>query len=169
MKIKLIVCVWFAIAQQLYVQAQGQRTAFVQIQKVLEMMPEYKASKIELETYQKSLNNRLKTEEAKTQAYYQSVMEKVQNGSLTPAQQKEAEEKLQRMQEDLQKLAAQMEGALQEKEASLTARTMEKFNKALIVVAQQNGYDYVIDQSTALYANPNHDITPKVLRHLGLE
>lgn len=169
MKIKLIVCVLFAIAQQLHVQAQGQRTAFVQSQKVLDMMPEYKASKTELESYHKSLNSRLNTEEAKTQAYYQSVMEKVQNGLLSPAEQQEAEVKLQRMQEDLQKLAAQMEGALQEKEASLTTRMMEKFNEALRVVAQQNGYDYVIDLSTALYANPNHDITPKVLRHLGLK
>lgn len=79
-----------------------QKIAYVDADVIIPNMPEYKRAKAEVESYRKILEKQLEGKQATMQQYYADVMAKVQAGTMTPIQQKEAEQKLAKMQEDLQ-------------------------------------------------------------------
>jgi outer membrane protein len=132
-------------------------------------MPEAKAAKSELEQFKSILEKQLEGEQAKAQQYYADVMKKIQEGSLTPLQQKSEEEKLMKMQEDLQKKAAKMDEDLQSKQLEMYKPIEDKFDAALKTVAKANGYSYILDKKLLLYSDGGEDATAKVKSQLGVQ
>jgi outer membrane protein len=95
-------------------------------------------------------------------------MQQAQAGTMSPAQQKEAEGKLQKMQEDLQKKAADAEKQLVDKEAALSKPLYDKLNGAIKSVAAANKYSYIVDKKLLLYSDGGIDATPKLKSQLGI-
>jgi outer membrane protein len=153
----------FALAPQADAQI-----AYVDMEQIIENMPDYKRVKSELESYQKVLEKQLQAEEKKMQDYYTSVMQQAQAGTMSPAQQKEAEAKLQKMQEDLQKKAADAEKQLVDKEAALSKPLYDKLNGAIKSVATANKYAYIVDKKLLLYSDGGIDATGKLKSQLGI-
>lgn len=148
--------------------AQAQNIAYVDMEQIIENMPDYKRVKSELESYQKVLEKQLQAEEKKMQDYYASVMKQIQEGTMPPVQQKEAETKLMKMQEDLQKKALDAEKQLQTKEEALSKPLYDKLNAAIKTVAQANKYAYIVDKKLLLYSDGGIDATPKLKAQLGI-
>ena len=149
--------------------ANAQQTiAFVETESIIPNMPDYKAAQSELEAYGKQLQKQLELKDTEMKTYYSETMQKVQAGTMTPVQQKEAEKKLTKMQDDLQKGALDADQKLAKKEADLTAPLYEKYNNALEAVAKANGYTYILDKKLILQANGGIDATAKVKAELGL-
>ena len=142
--------------------------AHVDMEQVIENMPDYKNIKTQLSTFQKSLETQLQAEEKKLQDYYTSVMQQAQAGTMSPQQQKDAETKLTKMQEDLQKKAADAEKQLVDKEATLSKPVFDKLNNALKAVATKNKYAYIVDKKLLLYSDGGIDATAKVKAELGM-
>lgn len=149
--------------------AQSQKIAYVDPEQIIPNMPEYKAAKSELEQFKTILQKQLEGDQAKMQQYYTDVMTKVQQGLLAPAQQKAEEEKLMKMQEDLQKKAMKMEEDMAAKEQELTKPMYDKFNEALKSIAKSNSYAYILDKKLLLYSEGGEDATPKLKAQLGVQ
>jgi outer membrane protein len=145
-----------------------QKIAYVDADQILPNMPEYKRAKAEVENYRKILEKQLEGKQAEMQQYYADVTNKVQAGSMPPVEQKAAEAKLAKMQEELQKLALKADEDLLKKEQDLTKPLYTKFESALTSVAKANGYAYVLDKKLLLYDGGGIDATKKVKAQLGI-
>jgi outer membrane protein len=96
-------------------------------------------------------------------------MQKVQQGILAPAQQKLEEDRLMKMQEDLQRKAMKMEEEMITKEQEMTKPMYDKFNEALKEIAKKEGYSYVFDKKMMLYSDGGIDATDKLKEKLGVK
>lgn len=143
--------------------------AYVDAESVVPELPEYKQMESELAAYNKVLEKQLQTEGKKFQDYYQDVMQKVQAGVLSPQQQKEAEGKLQKMQEDLQKKEVEAQTQLNAKRAELSKPVEQKIQDALKAVAKANNYTYIINKQAFLYVDESIDATAKLKAQLGIQ
>lgn len=148
---------------------QNQKIAYVDPEQIIPNMPEYKAAKSELEQYQNILKKQMEGEQAKMQQYYTDVMTKVQRGELSPAQQKTEEDKIMKMQEELQRKGMKMEEDMGAKELELTKPMYEKFNEAMKNLAKTNGYAYIFDKKFLLYSEGGDDATAKLKTQLGIQ
>jgi outer membrane protein len=148
---------------------QNQKIAYVDVDAITPNMPETKAAKSELEQFKTILQKQLEGEQAKAQQYYTDVMTKIQQGVLAPAQQKAEEEKLMKMQEELQKKALKMEEDMAAKQEELFKPLEEKFKTALTNVAKSGGYAYILDKKLLLYSDGGEDVTAKVKAQLGVQ
>lgn len=142
--------------------------AYVDMEQIIENMPDYKRVKSELESYQKVLQKQLQAEEKKMQDYYTSIMQQAQAGTLSPAQEKEAQAKLEKMQQDLQKKAGDAEKQIFDKEAALSKPLYDKLNTAIKAVATANKYSYIVDKKLLLYSDGGIDATAKLKGQLGI-
>ncbi len=148
--------------------ANAQKMAYVDTEQILPEMPAYKKAKSEVEAYGKQLQKMLENKQVEAQKYLQDVSAKAQRGELTPKQEQEAQAKLQKMQQDLQKDAMESDQKLAKKEADLTKPLYEEFNAALKKVAKENGYGYILDKKLLLYSAGGIDATAKVKTALGI-
>lgn len=161
----MLVVALMAFSTNSYAQ---QKIAYVDADQILPNMPEFKRAKAEVESYRKILEKQLEGKQAAMQQYYADVMAKVQGGTMPPVEQKAAEEKLAKMQEELQQLAGKADKDLIKKEQDLTKPLYEKFESALKTVAKANSYAYVLDKKLLLYEGGGIDATAKVKAQLGI-
>ena len=113
-----------------------QKIAFIDAEEVVQNMPEYKQVKTALEIFQKQLLKQLDQEKKNIAAFYKEVMEKVKLGALSPKQQQDADDELQKKQQNLKRLTDDAERNLLEKEQRLTEPVYLKFDSALKKVAE---------------------------------
>ena len=147
----------------------AQKTAYIELDSLLSVMPEmtaakkvsadhYKQLEATLTTMQKELNDKL--------ADYQAH-EKDYTDLIKQTKQKELQDLNQRIQ-DFQ-VSAQTD--FQKKNEELTKPINEKAKKAIEKVAKAKGYKLVIDSSagTLLYSDPADDIFNAVKADLGIK
>ena len=150
-------------------KSNAQKLAYVDADAIIIEMPEYKRVRAEVEVYREQLQKQLEAEQQKMQNYYTEIMYRAQSGELTLIEQKTEEEKLAKMQEDLQRKSAKYEKDLTKREQDLIKPIYEKFNNALDLVAEENGYSYMMDKKQFLYLKRGIDATSKVKAKLGLQ
>jgi outer membrane protein len=145
------------------------KIAFVDPEQVIPNMPEYQAAKTEMENLKNKLQKEMEVEQQRAQQYYTIVMNKVQQGTMAPAQQKIEEDKLMKMQEELQRKAMKMEEDMIAKEQEMTKPMYDKFNDALKELAKSEGFNYVFDKKLLLYSEGGTDATDKLKEKLGVK
>ena len=146
-----------------------QKIAYVDPEEIIPNMPEYLSAKSELDQLKANLQSQLENEQRKAEQYYSSFTNKVQQGVLSPAQQKTEEAKLMKMQEDLQRKAMTMEQDMMKKEEEMTKPMYDKFNAALKELAKAKGYSYVFDKKLLLYSEGGVDATTELKEKLNLK
>jgi len=143
-----------------------QKIAHVNSDEIIQMMPEYKQAKANVESFGKVLQKQLEAQQKEVQDYYNETAQKAQE--LSPIQVKEAEANIARMQQELQTKAQEADQALVLKEQELIKPLYEKFETAIEKVASANGFSYIMDVKTALYSKGGIDATSMVKKELGL-
>lgn len=146
----------------------AQKIAYVDVDEVIRAMPEYVTAKEKLERFQKELVKILDERKRNIAAYYQTTLKQLQSGELNDQQQKEAQAKLQQLQERLRAKTEESDLLLVEREQQLTTPVYKKFDAALKELAQQKGYIYVLDKQLLLYQNSSQDITKQLKKKLGI-
>ncbi len=146
--------------------ANAQKVAYIDADDIITQMPAYNRAKSEKEAYSKQLEKTLKAKEKEMQAFYQSAMDKVERGELTPQQQEEVKQELQEKQEKIQKEAGNADKMLMEKELELTKPLYEVLEAALKKVAKENEYSCILDKKFILYGAI--DATAQVKTALGI-
>ncbi|MEK6616795.1 MAG: OmpH family outer membrane protein [Bacteroidota bacterium] len=151
------------------VSSYAQKTAFIDLDSLLSVMPEmteakkvsadhYKQLEVTLTTMQKDLNDKL--------ADYQAN-EKVYTDLIKNMKQKELQDLNQRIQD----FQVQAQTDFQKKNDELTKPINGKAKKAIEKVAKAKGYKLVIDSSAGvlLYTEPAEDIFNAVKAELGVK
>ena len=152
------------------VWAQNSTVAYVDAEAVVQQMTEYREIQNTLGTYQEQQRKMLKKKTEETAAYYVDIVDKTKAGLMSVQQQKEAESKLQDMQDDLDLLKLQIDRGLIKRDRELTKPKYDKFKKALVKVAQANDYHYIIDKQFILGVGTTAiDATAKIKSALGIK
>ncbi|OWY24150.1 OmpH family outer membrane protein [Sphingobacteriales bacterium UPWRP_1] len=128
---------------------------------LLNSLNEWKTAQVELETFANKIQEQLKAKQKTVVDEYNVFVQKVQNGELTPKQQDEQQQYFQRKQSELDQDQTKAQQDLMKREDELTTPIRDKVMNAIKAVAQEKGYNYIIDTSVGatLYSSPDDDVT----------
>lgn len=152
--------------------AQAQKYGHLNFGTLLSVMPETDAADKELETLQKQLVAKGEEMAKAFQAKYLKAVEEVQAGGLSPLQQQQKQEELQKEQAAIAKYEQDIAQQLEAKRAELLKPIVEKARKAINEVSKAGGYLMVFDSSVfnaILFAQPADDLMPAVKTKLGIK
>lgn len=140
----------------------AQEIAYVNSEKLLAELPARKLMQTELENYRSELEKGLEEEDTAMKTYVADVMNKINEGELSPVQQKEAETEISKLQIKMKQLTAEAERKYAQKEQELSKPIIDSFNAALKKVAEEKGFAYIVDKKVFLYLGGGVDVTEDV-------
>ncbi|GAA4426312.1 hypothetical protein GCM10023188_08260 [Pontibacter saemangeumensis] len=168
-KIKTLVAAFLLISFATFAQSNDQplKIGYTNVEYILLQMPESKQIESELKTHSTQLEAQLKTKyadyEAKLQAYEKgaATMDKVVRD--------DKEKELMNLNNSIQEFQRSAQASLQQKEKSLVDPVIAKIDKAIKEVRVENGYTYIISNQALLAGPEDGDISPIVLKKLGVD
>ncbi|HKK75813.1 MAG TPA: OmpH family outer membrane protein [Saprospiraceae bacterium] len=138
---------------------------------ILAALPDTKAADADIQAYSKELIAQGEQKAAALQKEFAAVVQKIQNGELSPKQQEDAEAKFQRKQQELRAFEAEIQQKVAQKRQELLAPLIKKVEEAIAAVAKEKGIVMVFDTSVfnaILFAKDSDDLMPAVKVKLGL-
>ncbi|WP_266203224.1 OmpH family outer membrane protein [Pontibacter kalidii] len=168
-KIKLLVAAFFLISFASYAQSNDQplKIGYTNVEYILLQLPESKQIESQLKDHSTQLENQLKTKyseyETKLQAYEKGA------ATMDATIREDKEKELMGLNNSIQEFQRNAQMSLQQKEKSLVDPIITKIDKAIKDVAKENGYTYVISNQALLAGPEDGDISPLVLKKLGVD
>lgn len=145
----------------------AQKIATLDVESVLNAMPEKKAADEKLNALQKVKESEIKKQADDLQALVQKYQGEASKQTEAVNQQREQE--VQKKQSDIQQMVQLAQKDMADKSSVEYAPIEKKFNEAVTAVAKAKGYDYIFDSaSTALIYKGGPDATADVKKQLGL-
>lgn len=152
--------------------ASAQKIAYIDMDSLISLMPEYKVARDSAQNFVKMLENEL----ISMQNQLQQEQEKYEKdmaapGGIPPVMKASREKRLQQMYQDIQTYQQNAQMEIQKKNDQLSKPIYEKANAAIKRVATAKGYKMVIDASTTnlLYKDPADDILSLVKADLKIK
>ena len=147
------------------INVNAQKLGHVNSQAIMQELPDYEAARKDLESYKNDFTKEL-------EMYQKLIVEFAQDYEANKAlmsedTRKRKETDLMERQQNYEKKAYEAENNLQQKEQQLLQQIMIKVNTAVQELAKKEGYDYVYEVTTLLYAGGD-DISDKVRKKLGI-
>lgn len=168
-KIKTLVAAFLLISFASFAQTSDQplKIGYTNVEYILLQMPESKQIESELKTHSTQLENQLKTKYAD----YESKLQAYEKGAATMDKvvRDDKEKELMNLNSSIQEFQRSAQASLQQKEKSLVDPVIAKIDKAIKDVAKENGYTYVISNQALLAGPEDGDISPIVLKKLGVD
>ena len=163
----LFITLLFAISMA----ANAQKFALIDTEYILKNIPAYEQANKQLnqasQQYQAEIEAKAKEAEALYKDYQKTA------SSLSAAQKSQKEEAIiakEKEAAELRKKYFGPEGEMAKKQQALINPIQDKIYEAVKQIAQQDGYDAVVDRSSAqsiIFASPRIDISNEVLSKLG--
>ena len=143
----------------------AQKLGHVNSQVIMQELPDYESARKDLESFNSDLTKEL-------EMYQKLIVEVAQDyeqnkNGMSEDTRKRKETDLMERQQNYEKKAYEAQTSLQQKEQELLQQIMIKVNTAVKEVAEKEGYDYVYEVTTLLYAG-GEDISDKVRKKLGI-
>ena len=160
--IKYVVVACIMIAGQ---SINAQKLGHVNSQVIMQELPDYESARKDLESFNSDLTKELEMYQKLIVEFAQDY-EQNKNG-MSEDTRKRKETDLMERQQNYEKKAYEAQTSLQQKEQELLQQIMIKVNTAVKEVAEKEGYDYVYEVTTLLYAG-GEDISDKVRKKLGI-
>ena len=153
-------------------QAQANlKIGYTSVQYVLSQMPESKQIESDLKAYNGQLEAQLKSKYAD----YQAKGEAYQKGdaTMTDLVKADKQKELQSLQQSIQEFQRSAEQSLQQKQQSLLKPALDKLQKNIDLVADENGFTYVFNSDGGgspllLHAPKDGNISDLVLKKMGI-
>jgi outer membrane protein len=153
-------------------QAQAPlKIGYTDVQYVLAQMPESKQIESDLKAYNTQLEAQLKSKYAD----YQSKGEAYQKAAstMTDVVKADKEKELQALQQSIQEFQRSAEQSLQQKQQTLLKPALDKLQKNIDAVADENGFTYVFNSDGGgspllLHAPTDGNISDLVLKKMGI-
>lgn len=151
------------------------KIGYTNIELVLAYMPESKTMDRTIQTYQQKLSDNIKTRESILQARYQAYIDHKQSNPNDSETLQGMEAELQKLDQELKKMASDSEFKIYEKKEELLKPILEKLQSAINEVAEDKKMTYILNQttssgvSTILYGPEEEDITEALMKKLGIE
>ena len=144
---------------------KAQKLGHVNSQVIMQELPDYESARKDLESFNSDLTKELEMYQKLIVEFAQDY-EQNKNG-MSEDTKKRKESDLMERQQNYEKKAYEAQTSLQQKEQELLQQIMIKVNTAVKEVAEKEGYDYVYEVTTLLYAG-GEDISDKVRKKLGI-
>ena len=144
---------------------KAQKLGHVNSQVIMQELPDYESARKDLESFNSDLTKELEMYQKLIVEFAQDY-EQNKNG-MSEDTRKRKETDLMERQQNYEKKAYEAQTSLQQKEQELLQQIMIKVNTAVKEVAEKEGYDYVYEVTTLLYAG-GEDISDKVRKKLGI-
>ena len=129
--------------------ASAQKIGYVDLQELMQLMPEYKKANTDMESFGKSLEDELKK---MSDEFQKKLLDYQKNEKTMPEAIKEVKQKeLQDMQNRIQEFQQSAQENMRKKEADLLKPIIEKAKTAIAQVAKESGYSYIFDSSIAAF------------------
>jgi len=129
-------------------QAQAQKIAHVQMDSLIQLMPETKQAMDIAQGYLKDLEKQVTTMKAEFDSKYQDYL--ANKDTYSDLVRKTKEEELQTLNQRIEDFRQQAQADYQKKYTELSKPIQEKAKKAIDAVAKEGGYKYVLDTSTGV-------------------
>lgn len=157
-------------------QSQDLEVGYIDPQSILSKMPEMKAVQQKMQNF---MDRKREEFAQKQQEFQQQVSEYQQKESvISESAKKEEEERLGKLNAELQEYQTQIQQEMQERQQELVDPLLDEIDSAVSTVAQEMGLTYVINTTTSqgeniiLYtsdeAEEKYNITDQVMRELGI-
>ncbi len=150
--------------------AQNFKFGHINSQELLSLMPERDSAQLILENYAKQLEGQLESMQVEYNNKVQQYLADQENYTDLIKQTKEQE--LTDLQERIQGFQSTAQQDIQQKEAELIQPIIDKAEKAIKEVAEEQGFTYVFDlaRGTILYfSDKSQDILPLVKAKLNIQ
>lgn len=168
-KIKTLVAAFLLISFASFAQSNDQplKIGYTNVEYILLQMPESKQIESELKTHSTQLENQLKGKYAE----YESKLQAYEKGAATMDKvvRDDKEKELMNMNNSIQEFQRSAQASLQQKEKSLVDPVISKIDKAIKDVRVENNYTYIISNQALLAGPEDGDISPLVLKKLGVD
>ncbi|MFK8009181.1 MAG: OmpH family outer membrane protein [Saprospiraceae bacterium] len=151
----------------------AQKIASIDVNGILESMPEYKKAQTELDQSAAKWRQDIAKEYDKIKGMYNKYQ--AESVMMTDEMRKQKEDEIVAQEttvRQMQKAKFGPEGALFEKRQELVAPIQEQVYTAIEEYATDKGYDYIFDSGGAtgiIFANPRYDKTDEVKKKLGIK
>ena len=155
-------------------EAQEVKIGYTNIELILAYMPESKSMEQQLNSYQKQLADGLSAKQAYAEQQLQLYLEKEEKNQLSEAEKEKWQTDLLKLDTDISNYSKEAEKQLQMKREALLTPILTKLQNALDKVAEDNGYTYILNQttsagvSTILYGPDEDDVTKAVMTELNI-
>lgn len=162
------VVVLFAVMVIASGNLKAQKIGYVDLQELMQLMPEYKKANTDMEAFGKSLEDELKK---MSDEFQKKVADFQKNEKSYPDAIKEVKQKeLQDMQTRIQEFQQSAQENVRKKEGELLKPIIEKAKTAISQVAKESGYSYIFDSSVAgfLYKPEGDNALAAVKKKLGI-
>lgn len=149
---------------------QNFKFGHINSQELLKSMPENDSAQAQLQRYAKQLQDQLDAMQVEYNKKAQEFQD--QQNNLTDLIKKTKLQELQDIQKRIQDFQSTAQQGMQQKQASLLQPIIDKANKAIKEVAEENGFTYIFDISRGTilyYSEQSQDIMPLVKKKLGLQ
>lgn len=163
---KLLVTGFIAFAALLSNEASAQgKTAFVSIDEVVQMMPEYKKAMGDLAQFDSALQ--INYAETVQELNRQDSLMKVDSSKMSNAVKAAKRENLKKLFTELQGYEQTYQQQMQAKNEELLSPVAQKANALISDVAKTSGYAYVFRKEALLVYPEADDLLPLVKKKLG--
>lgn len=158
----------FAKAQD---TAKPLKIGYIDVDYVLNQMPETKQIESELKVHQNQLQSQLQSK----MDNYQKLVQDYQAGAatMTDVIRADKEREISQLEQNIQQFQQDAQVSLQKKQSDLLQPVYDKIGKSIDAVAAAEGYTYVFSQRVGsidvlLYFPPENDISDLVLKNMGI-
>jgi len=178
MKTRLFVTAFLILfAGNFFASAQSNlKLGYTNLDYILGLLPEAKKIESELKDYEKQLQAQLQSKYSEYEKKLQDYQKGVQANLFTDLIKEDKEKELMNMQNSIKQFEENAQASLQKKQVSLLEPVLEKIQKAIDQVAEENNYSYIFSthadyggSAIILYAKSKDDnISDLVLKKLGV-
>ncbi|MDX2197128.1 MAG: OmpH family outer membrane protein [Cytophagales bacterium] len=171
---KIIITSLFAIAAT-YIMAQVKpfRLGYTNVDYLISLHPDSKKVDAELKTYRTQLDKEAENLAGEFRGKYESY-EKGKTMMAEPVRATK-EKELMELQERIQEFQRNAEADLQKKQMELLQPVLDKIQKAIDAIADENGFTYVLNSDAGygttpvlLHGPPSDNVTDLILKKLGI-
>jgi outer membrane protein len=151
--------VLFALAPLATLASAQLKVAVVNVQKAMLDSDELKKVSTQVEAKYKPRQDELQ----QLQKDLESIQTQLASGKLTQQAGTELQAQGTRKQRDAQRISEDLQADFERDRQDILSKAAAKMQEVVKKIAEEKGYDLVIDVSQALYTKPSLDITPDAL------
>lgn len=147
-----------------FLNAQN-KTGYVSIDEVVQLMPDYKKATAEMAQFDSALQ--INYGETLKELNRQDSMFKTDSVKMTMATKTAKKEQMKKLLVELQGYEQNYQQQMQQKQEELMAPVAQKANQLIADVAKANGYAYVFRKEALVVSPEGDDILPLIKKKLG--
>lgn len=151
----------------------AQKMAYIETEKIIEKMPEYKKANDEIDAQIKLWEDEVEAKFQKVDDLYQDY---VKNETLFPEDVKQEKQQAiidaEKQAKDFREQKFGRDGELQQLQDSKLKPLQDTILQTAERIGKEKNYDYIFEkfpESSWIYTNPEHDLTELVIAELGLD